>query len=168
MEILDAKQVIYSLGMPYFRELATFGALSDEAIQDLLNRGKIMKMDKGDFITMPTGESSFKVVLQGKMAFYRGFEERHVLTRYFEPGEQMGFDWMIGLISHEGTDVAVEDSVIVEISSQQFFDMHVDHPADFGLFMINLSRELSREIAMLEDVIGKSTGWQAMEEGKGS
>jgi hypothetical protein len=25
--------------------------------------------------------------------------------------------------------------------------------------MINLSRELAREIAMLEDVIGKGTGW---------
>lgn len=160
MEILDAKQVIYSLGMPYFRQLATFGALSDNVITDLLSRGKIMKLEKGEFITVPTGKSNFKVVLQGKMAFYRGFEERHVLTRYFEPGEQMGFDWMIGLISHKGTDVAVEDSVIVEISSQQFYDMHVDHPADFGLFMINLSRELSREIAILEDVIGKSTGWQ--------
>jgi hypothetical protein len=26
--------------------------------------------------------------------------------------------------------------------------------------MINLSRELAREIALLEEVIGKGTGWQ--------
>jgi len=66
---------------------------------------------------------------------------------------------MIGLIPHDGVDVAAEDSQILDISSAQFFDLHVNHPAVFGLLMISLARELSREIAILEDVIGKSTGW---------
>ena len=71
----------------------------------------------------------------------------------------MGFDLMIGLIRHSGTDVAVEDTLILNISSALFHDLHMDHPSEFGLLMINLARELSREIAMLEDVIGQSTGW---------
>jgi hypothetical protein len=32
----------------------------------------------------------------------------------------------------------------------------VDFPVDFGLLMINLVRELSREIALLENVIEES------------
>jgi len=74
-------------------------------------------------------------------------------------GEQIDFDLMIGLIPHDGTDVAVEDCQVLVISSTQFHQVHVNHPAQFGLLMINLARELSREIAMLEEVIGKSTGW---------
>lgn len=101
----------------------------------------------------------FQVVLQGKVAFYKHCEGHDVLTRYFRKGEQISFDLMIGLIPHDGVDVAAEDTQVLNISSAQFFDLHVNYPADFGLLMINLARELSREIAMLEDVIGKSTGW---------
>ena len=38
-----------------------------------------------------------------------------------------------------------------------------DFPADFGLLMINLSRELAREIEILENVIGLGTGWREEE-----
>ncbi|WP_315981871.1 hypothetical protein [Aliamphritea spongicola] len=67
---------------------------------------------------------------------------------------------MIAMIPNSGTEIAFDDSIVLQISATQFFDLHVDFPNDFGLFMINLSRNC-REIAMLEDVVGKSTGWQA-------
>ena len=160
MEILDASEVIESLGLPYLRELATFGALSDEVILDLLNRGTIRQFKRGEYIARH-GEIArdFHVVLQGKTAFYKHYEGCDVLTRHFREGEQIGFDLMIGLIPHDGTDVAVEDCLVLDINSTQFYQVHVNYPAQFGLLMINLARELSREIAMLEDVIGKSTGW---------
>ena len=160
MEIIAAAKVINSLGLPYFRELASFGALSDEVILDLLTAGTIRHYAKGDYLSRYDEiAKDFQVVLQGKIAFYKHCEGQDTLTRHFCKGEQLGFDLMIGLIPHNGTDVAVEDSLILEISSAQFYDLHIDHPADFGLFMINMARELSREIALLEDVIGKSTGW---------
>ena len=164
MEILDASKVIESLGLPYLRELATFGALSDEVIIDLLNRGTIKQFKKGEYIARH-GEIArdFNVVLQGRTAFYKHYEDCDVLTRHFLAGEQIDFDLMIGLIPHDGTDVAVEDCQVLVISSTQFHQVHVNHPAQFGLLMINLARELSREIAMLEDVIGKSTGWNLEE-----
>lgn len=160
MEILDAEQVIEEYGLPYFRELSTFGALSDEVIRDILQRGVIRSYKQGEFVDR-IGEPAidFQVVLKGRMAFYKHCEDHDVLTRHFDRGDQMGFDEMIGLIDHSGTDVAVEDSVVMDISSQQFNELHVSFPRDFGIFMINLSRELSREIAMLEDVIGRGTGW---------
>lgn len=63
---------------------------------------------------------------------------------------------MLGLIPHNGTDVAMEDCLLLDISSAQFYNLHVDFPVDFGLLMINLARELSREIALLENVIEES------------
>jgi len=164
VEILDASEVIESLGMHYLRELATFGALSDEVIVDLLKRGTIRQFKRGEYIARYAEVArDFHIVLRGKTAFYKHFEECDVLTRHFREGEQIGFDLMIGLIPHDGTDVAVEDCQVLEISSTQFYRVHVNHPAQFGLLMINLARELSREIEMLEDVIGKSTGWNLEE-----
>lgn len=160
MVTLKAATVIDSLGIPYFRELSTFGALSDKAITDLLTRGGIRQLEKGEVLyRWGTQVTGFSLVLQGDLAHYKHCGEHDVLTRHFRAGEQMSFDTMIGLKPHSGTAIASEHTLILEISSGLFFDFHIDHPADFGLLMINLARELSREISMLEDVIGESTGW---------
>lgn len=159
MEIIDSAEVIETFGLTYLRELSTFGALSDEVIIDMLTNGVIKRFDKGEYVTrLDQVASDFKVVLRGRFAFYKHGEDCDVLTRYFSQGEQMDFDLMIGLIPHNGIDVATEESLVLDIDSVQFHKLHVNFPADFGLLMINLSRELAREIAMLEDVIEEGAG----------
>ena len=161
MEIVDAGEVVETLGLENLKELSTFGALSDDVILHLLENGVIRRFLKGEYVSRENEVADdFQVILSGSFAYYRHFEGRDVLTRNFRQGEQMGFDQMIGLITQDGTDVALEDSLVLDIGSQQFFRLHVDFPADFGLFMINLARELAREIEILENVIGKGTGWQ--------
>ena len=161
MQVLDASETIATLGMAYLNELSTFGALSDAVIENLLQNGVIRRFDRGEYISREQQiTEDFQVILRGRMAYYRRFEGRDVLTRHFNTGEQMGFDQMIGLLTQDGTDVALEESIVLDISSQQFFKLHKDFPRDFGLLMINLSRELAREIEILENVIGSGTGWQ--------
>ena len=161
MKILEASEVVETLGIPYLQELSSFGALSEEVILDLLQHGRVEHLQKGEYIAHFGEEAAdFQVVLKGTLAYYKRFEGHDVLTRHFRQGEQSGFDEMIGLIARNGTDVAAEDCLILNISSGQFYKLHVDHPAEFGIFMLNLARELAREIELLEDVIGKGTGWQ--------
>jgi len=159
MEILDSGETIERLGLDYLNELSTFGALSNDAIVNLLDNGVIKHFARGEYVTrLGQVASEFQVLLRGRFAYYKCFEGCDVLTRHFNQGEQIGFDLMIGLLAHNGTDVAVEDSLILDISSEQFYRLHVEFPADFGLLMINLSRELAREIEILEDVIGGGAG----------
>jgi signal-transduction protein with cAMP-binding, CBS, and nucleotidyltransferase domain len=158
MKPTRAAEVIEQLGLEYLRDLSAFGALSNEVIVDLLTNGTITQYSTGEYIVRHgVATTEFQIVLSGRVAYYKHFEDFDVLTRYFSKGEQMGFDQMIGLIPYNGTDVMREDSLIIDISKSQFYDLHINHPADFGLFMINLARELSREIAILEDVIGEGT-----------
>ena len=164
MEILDATETIDRLGMAYLNELSTFGALSDAVVENLLRNGLIRRFEKGEYLTRHDQVAAdFQVLLTGRFAYYKRFEGRNVLTRHFSQGEQMGFDQMIGLMTQNGTDVALEESIVLDISSEQFFKLHLDFPADFGLLMINLARELAREIEILENVIGSGTGWQEEE-----
>lgn len=161
MQMVSADEVIETLGMAYFKELSTFGALSEDVIADMLQHGTIRQFDKGEFLARyGVVATDFQVVLQGRIAFYKHSDTCDVLTRHFDAGEQMGFDLMIGGISHNGIDVAAEPSIILDIDSDQFYQLLVDFPAEFGLLMVNLTRELSREISLLEGVIGKTTGWQ--------
>lgn len=160
MKTLQPQQLIDALGVAYFRELSSFGAISDAAIIDLVSKGTVVSLQQGEVLkSYESDEEGFNIVLQGDIAFYKHCEGHDVLTRHFIAGEQIGFDTMIAMIANSGTEIAAQDSVVLQVSPTQFFDLHLDFPGDFGLFMINLSRELAREIAMLEDVIGKSTGW---------
>ena len=164
MEIRDADEVIEELGWTCLNELSTFGALSNKVISNLLKNGVIRHYQKGEYVVrVDQVAEDFQVILRGRVAYYRCFDGRDVLTRCFDQGEQMGFDQMIGLLKQNGTDVAQEDSLIVDVSGEQFFKLHVDFPADFGLLMINLAREMAREIEILEKVIGKGTGWREEE-----
>ncbi len=154
MQKPSVEQIFQRFELSYFRGLATFGALSDQAIELLVSGGEIWQLAAGERVER-FGEAAedFQVVLQGKTAFYKRGDNCEVLTRYFCAGDQLGFDLMIGMIPHNGTDVAVEESLILNISKTLFYRMHEELPADFGLLMINLARELSREIEILEDVI---------------
>ena len=161
MKIVDADEVIELLGWEYLHELSTFGALSSEVIDNLLRNGVIHHFDKGDYLNrVQQRAEDFQVVLRGRIAYYRHFDDCDGLTRHFGQGEQMGFDQMIGLLTQDGTDLALEESLVLDISNQQFSRLHVNFPADFGLLMINLARELAREIEILENVIGRGTGWR--------
>ena len=159
VDILDPALLIEELGLPYFRELATFGALSDDAILMLLRQGQLWKLTAGEkLIRLNQAAEDFQVVLTGRIAFYKRGEDTEVFTRHFCAGDQTGFDLMIGMIEHNGTDVAEQDSVLLSIDKALFYRMHLDFPADFGLLMINLARELSREIELLEDaLVGQGT-----------
>lgn len=157
---VDAEELIGSLGMAWFHNLSTFGALSDKAIVSLLENGQILQLEQGEVLCQYGMEvTGFTVVLKGEIAFYKHFSGQDILTRHFINGEQIGFDAMLAMIPYSGTEVAHIRTLVVKISSAQFFDMHIEFSDDFGLFMINLARELSREIAQLEEVIGESTGW---------
>lgn len=154
MERLESQPLIDELGLPYFRELATFGALSDQGILALLRGGQLWRVAVGEkLIRLNEAAEDFQVVLTGRMAFYKRGEQAEVFTRHFCAGDQVGFDLMIGMIPHNGTDIAEQESILLTVDKALFYRMHLDHPADFGLLMINLSRELAREIALLEDAL---------------
>nr|WP_067298734.1 Crp/Fnr family transcriptional regulator [Marinobacterium profundum] len=162
MKTLEVDFVTEWLGRAYFHDLSTFGALSEAAVRFLLCGGRLLQLQQGDLLYRagdPAAE--FYVVLHGDLSFYKQSEGQDVLTRHFQRGELLGFDGMIGLHARSGTAVAGEEVVVLEVGSALFFDLHTLFPADFGLMMINLSRELSREIALLENVIGQSIGWQS-------
>ena len=162
MQTVDAKAVIETLGLDYLRGLPSFSALEDSVITDLLRGGTIIKLARGEYIARyDEVAADFQIVLRGELAYYKHCGDHDVLTRHFRQGEQVGFDEMIGLVNRDGTDVATQESLLLTISNEQFFEMHVRYPAEFGIFMLNLARELSREIEMLEDVIGEGTGWEA-------
>lgn len=128
-----------------------FGALAPACLEFLLSEGKINKYDQGETVFSP-GENSnqFYVVLRGRVGFSRPKGDKRIFIRCFKPGEQIGFVGMIGLHERRGFAVVEEASYLLEVSSALFHQICEKFPADFVVFLINITREMSREINDLD------------------
>jgi len=154
MKPLDGDVLWNSWGAGHFRELSTFGALSDRSILGLLRGGRVFELAQGEVLYRPHDRADgFYVILKGVLALYMHHHDHDALTRYYRSGEQLGFVDMIGLHDHSSTAVSQESTTLVDISGDQFFALQLSAPEDFGVLMINLAREMSRTVITLARVI---------------
>ncbi|NVK40393.1 MAG: Crp/Fnr family transcriptional regulator [Oceanospirillaceae bacterium] len=155
MKSVDGETLLHTLGPEYFRELSTFGALSDRVVRRLLCEGDIFELDAGEVVYRP-GErtDSFYVVLRGAMNLYVCNNQLNALTRPHLRGEEFGFVAMIALHDRTATAVAAEDhTLVVKVSADQFYELHVSEPDEFGLLLLNLAREMARAVGTLSRAI---------------
>lgn len=159
MKALDGESLLQTLGPEYFRELSTFGALSDRVVERLLCEGEVFELEQGDTVyRIGDRTDGFYVVLRGLINIYVSHDDCRALARQYRRGEEFGFVAMIGL--HDRTATAVADeagTLIVRISTDQFFDLHISEPDEFGLLLLNLAREMARAIGSLSQSILRLT-----------
>lgn len=135
----------------FCRELSMFGALSEDCLTYLLSEGRICFCEPGDMLFAPGEDSGhFFVLLSGRIGFSRQKKDKSIFIRSFNAGEQIGFVGMIGLHERRGHAVAQEPSYVLEISSSLFHHICENFPADFVIFLINITRDMSREINHLD------------------
>lgn len=126
---------------------SVFGALSSEAANFLLQRGKIYRLPKAEAL-FDRGDPSdrFYVVCQGSLDFFKYHKGEWCHVRAVNFGEETGFVPMIALHDQTGTAVAKEDSIVLEISSSLYAELQSRFAVDFGVLTFNLARELARVI----------------------
>ncbi|WP_315983884.1 hypothetical protein [Aliamphritea spongicola] len=95
-------------------------------------------------------------MLSGQARFYhpKTDSDDQVPLKAYLPGEQLGFVGMIGLQARHGNAVMQKEGFVLEISSALFHELCDIYPEDFKIFMINVTREMSREIAQLDNMCG--------------
>ncbi len=144
----QAAQELFTLD--YLRELAFFGALPDEVITHLMELGEVIELDDGH-VLYDTGSKpeAFHIILSGNISLYRSYLGKSVLTRTYQPGEQVGFAAIIALHDHKGAAVAEGETWILRITSQQFFTLYETAGEEFAVLMINLARGMARTIDSL-------------------
>lgn len=154
MHTVSVNETHYDISPKRLKEGSIFGALSDASIQYLLENGKIHLALKGDKIFQYGSKGdSFHAVLHGSLDFYKQHKNKVVHTRSIEFGEAIGFVSMIALHNRVGIVYAKEDSVLLEVTSQLFSDFHDNYPFDFGILLMNLSRDMARTIRVLSNAL---------------
>ncbi|WP_193164235.1 Crp/Fnr family transcriptional regulator [Microbulbifer hainanensis] len=156
MRQIGAELLLDELSIDDLKNAAAFGALSDEAMKYLLKNGQIHVLRKGETL-IETGRpsGSFYIVLKGSLSYYQD-ANGHIEHIYdFHFGEAIGFVSMIALTPWPGTTIAASSSYVLEVNSDLFYTLHCEMPLDFGVLLINLSRELARRILGLIQTVAE-------------
>ena len=154
MKTVLAKNTQYDISISHLKEGSIFGALTDSSIGFLLENGVLHDVNKGDEVfSYGSKGGSFHTVLHGNLDFYKQHDKKKTRTRTIQFGEAVGFVSMIALHERVGSLCALEDCLLLEISSQLFTDFHDQYPFDFGILLMNLSRDMARTIRVLSNAL---------------
>lgn len=124
----------------------------------------MLQLAKGEVVYEPGDRGGrFYVILQGSLSFYQSYQDEFAYIRDHRFGEEMGFVAMIALHDRIGKAVAAEDSILLEVGCSLFHELHEKFPTGFGLFLLNLAREMARTIRdvsnlLVEKEIAKRAG----------
>lgn len=154
MKVVTGTSLIDRFGMEYFQGASVFGALSPAAIEYLLKCGRVLQLAEGDVVYEPGDKGDrFYIVLQGALSFHQFHRGEFAYIRDHLFGEEMGFVAMIALHDRVGKAVAKQDGYVLEVSCSLFHELRDKLPTDFGLFLLNLSREMARTIREVSNLI---------------
>lgn len=152
MKRLDGNAYLQQKGLAFFREASTFGALSDQAVSLIFQKGELLQFDVGESLFQVGDESDcFFIILSGRIALIKRGRRMH--GHGF--GEEMGVSSMFALQKRAGVALVEEPAVVVRVSTDLFYQLHEQLPADFGILMINLSREIARKLRGVTDAISR-------------
>lgn len=154
MITINGSELLEKFGMDYFQGASIFGALPPEVIDYLLQEGKVHYVKKWDIIYKPGDKGDrFFVILGGSVSFYQYHHDEYAYIRDHLFGEELGFVAMIALHDRVGKAVAAEDGYILEVSCNLFSELQRKYPAEFGILLLNLSREMARTIRDISNTI---------------
>jgi len=156
MKTLSSDHFRQTFNLEYLQGLASFGAISELTILRLLERGRIIELEPNEELYQQGAQvQEFYVVLSGEILLYHHHLGKPAQTRIYRQGEQIGFVGMIALHARKGTAVAGQTSLLLEVPVNEFFQLHQHAPEDFGLLLLNLSREMARSIGQMGDRIAE-------------
>lgn len=157
MNTIHIKNCPYDLSADTLKTGSIFGALSSSSIDFLVHHGFIKHLDDGEqlFADGDKGDS-FYIILEGALSYYRDSNDAASLIRHVSFGQALGYVHMISLSPRSGYATANGDTVLLEIDYNIFGEFHDRFAFDFGILILNLSRDMARNIQILSQTLANA------------
>jgi len=129
------------------QQMAIFGGVDDQALQFLLARSRTCRHAAGSYITREgeTGTGLF-VLLSGRIAVQRRWDDRQVLLRELGAGECFGEMALLDLGRRSASVLALQACEVLEMESGLLHEFFEHDTRQFALMQMNIARELSRRL----------------------
>ncbi|MGR4870968.1 Crp/Fnr family transcriptional regulator [Variovorax sp. LARHSF232] len=140
--------------MQDLQQMAIFGGVSDEALQFLLARTRRTELAAGSYFMREgdTGTGLF-VLLQGRVAVLRRWNDRQMLLRELGPGDCFGEMALLDLGPRSASIKVMQDCSALEMGTGLLHEFFEHDPRQFALMQMNIARELSRRLRTTFDLL---------------
>ncbi|MFD1383778.1 cyclic nucleotide-binding domain-containing protein [Rhodanobacter aciditrophus] len=154
MNTIQISQCVEDITPERLKTGSIFGALSPSGIQYLVNEGELLHFSKGESVFENEDKGDFfYIVITGEVAFYKKHSTNATLIRRVSFGEALGYVTMISLTQRLGNARAEKDAILLKVDYNLFAAFHDKHAFDFGILILNLSRDMARNIQKLSNTI---------------
>ena len=131
-------------------KFALFAGLHLEQMHMILIHSKILRVKKGDYM-FRRGDSpeEIYIILGGRI----GFCLEDMTIKEFSTGFSFAESALIGIQFQVVDAKALEDSELLIISKRKLMQLFDDDSVVFGIFILNIARELARRLAMVGELL---------------
>lgn len=129
-----------------------FVGLNGKALDLLSREGSDYAFADGQVIFREgeTGDSIF-VIASGQVRICRNFgEPGEVELAMLQPGELFGETCLLETLAHTATAAAAGPTRLLNVTGRTFLHLYDQMPKQYGILMLNISRDLSRRLRQLD------------------
>ena len=136
------------------QQMAIFGGVSEETLQFLLARAHRTELATGSYF-MREGDSGtgLFVLLQGRVAIQRRWNDHEVLLRELGPGDCFGEMALLDLGPRSASVQVIQDCSALEMGTGLLHEFFEHDARQFALMQMNIARELSRRLRTTFDLL---------------
>ena len=131
-------------------KFALFGGLRPEQMHMILAHSEVLRAKKGKYI-FRRGDSpkEIYIILSGRIGFYL----EDMTVKEFSTGFSFAESALIGIQCQVVDAKALEDSKLLIISNKKLMQLFEEDTVVFGMFILNIARELARRLAMVGELL---------------
>ncbi len=131
----------------FLQRIAIFGALSNKALDFLLERAHEMTCSPGEYIFRECDEADAMYVLKsGRAVVLKQWDGRQYVLDYLESGSCFGEMAVMDMHRRSASVLAVEETEILSLGLTALLELHRYDVDQFVLLQMNLGREVSRRL----------------------
>ncbi len=134
-------------------QTTVFAGLDDAAVGLLAARVKELELPPGSLVIREGDPGNqFYVIAAGAMRICKNFGRTdEVELARLGPGQSFGEMSIVEPLPRSATAQVTSEAVLLRLSSMDFHELYKVMPAQYGVLLLNIARELSRRLRRLED-----------------
>lgn len=135
-------------GMP------VFGGLKDGTLQTLIElAGRVQRNDGEFFFRENERGSSMFVLMHGKVAVMKSWQDHNYLLAHLGRGDCFGEMSLLDLRPRSASVLAVAPSMALEITTAHLHKIYEKDAKEFTMIHMNMGREVSRRLRVADEML---------------
>ncbi len=145
--------------------MAIFGALDEPTLELLTQQAEPAHKSAGEHFFLEGDETHDMYVLQsGDVEIYKSWEGQSKVLGHMQAGDCFGEMALIDLFPRSASALAITDCDALRITPSVLQAIYQANPEQFTLLQMNMSREISRRMRRLDDLLFRALMGDALPE----